>query len=489
MNKKIIIYIILLWAIKIQAQDERSFGIAFDEVSYKKLPQIALPTGEKGDNIPKMVTLRPFCPMPGQQGKVSACTGYATGYGAMTIAGAVKRRLNTPAAIRDATFSAAYVYNSVKQKKDDCSEGIVVERALQFLKEKGNCRYSDFDTVQRCAVLPDTVLVKIARKNRIRDFAPVLPFDSKPPLVVSTLKTYLRDSVPVMVVIKVNPSLAYLKKGSKIWQKRVNEASLGLHALVVTGYDEDKRLFEVMSSWGTDWGDNGFAYIDYGDMGSICLAAYVLFVSGQTPQQLPVKNQKTAIAPGIPTLGVSMLKGKLNFVRVAEVDTGYVFVQEPAQFDDLKGVYRLATGSVPTGTQYQLTSSGTTSGAYLYMFSCDASGKVELHYPKPFFSALVPGPSAQIVVPSSQSVLRLTQPGQDFIVAMYSDQPFDNIRERFYVLTNYNQDNFMIKLRQAFPELVPTQTIQHLKEMTTEGKFDPSRHNAIATVLMLRTKD
>ena len=214
-----------------KAQPTRSFGIAFDEAQYAALPPIPLSPGIKGDAFPKSITLRPFCPKVGDQGPVSACTGFATGYGAMTIHYALRNRLQKPEQVRDATFSASYIYNSVKQKQGDCAEGISVESALRFLKEKGNCFYAQFDTARACVVKPDTALALRARANRIRDFAPVLPLGSTAPVVINTLKTYLRDSLPVVVVLKVYESFVYPTKGTKIWRKRANEPSLGLHCL------------------------------------------------------------------------------------------------------------------------------------------------------------------------------------------------------------------------------------------------------------------
>jgi hypothetical protein len=35
------------------------------------------------------------------------------------------------------------------------------------------------------------------------------------------------------------------------------------HAIVVVGYDDDTELVEIRNSWGSQWGNNGYAYIDY----------------------------------------------------------------------------------------------------------------------------------------------------------------------------------------------------------------------------------
>ena len=33
--------------------------------------------------------------------------------------------------------------------------------------------------------------------------------------------------------------------------------------MVIVGYDNSKRAFKVANSWGSDWGDNGYGWIDY----------------------------------------------------------------------------------------------------------------------------------------------------------------------------------------------------------------------------------
>ena len=36
------------------------------------------------------------------------------------------------------------------------------------------------------------------------------------------------------------------------------EENLGGHALCVIGYDDQAKRFEIINSWGTGWGNNGF---------------------------------------------------------------------------------------------------------------------------------------------------------------------------------------------------------------------------------------
>jgi C1A family cysteine protease len=42
---------------------------------------------------------------------------------------------------------------------------------------------------------------------------------------------------------------------------------LGGHAISVVGYDDDRRYWIIKNSWGTDWGEDGFARLAYGQVG------------------------------------------------------------------------------------------------------------------------------------------------------------------------------------------------------------------------------
>jgi len=41
------------------------------------------------------------------------------------------------------------------------------------------------------------------------------------------------------------------------------ENELGGHAILVTGYDDNKQLVEFKNSWGSSWGEQGYGYLTY----------------------------------------------------------------------------------------------------------------------------------------------------------------------------------------------------------------------------------
>jgi C1A family cysteine protease len=39
--------------------------------------------------------------------------------------------------------------------------------------------------------------------------------------------------------------------------------SMGGHAVLLVGYNDDTKLYKVLNSWGNEWGDNGYFYLPY----------------------------------------------------------------------------------------------------------------------------------------------------------------------------------------------------------------------------------
>jgi len=52
-----------------------------------------------------------------------------------------------------------------------------------------------------------------------------------------------------------------------LWQPKVGEEMFGGHAMCVIGYSDSKYggAFEIMNSWGTEFGEGGFFWIKYND--------------------------------------------------------------------------------------------------------------------------------------------------------------------------------------------------------------------------------
>ena len=79
------------------------------------------------------------------------------------------------------------------------------------------------------------------------------------------LKTALQSGYPVVFGFSVFQSIESpdVKQTGVIPLPKVGDSSIGGHCVLLTGWDDSKRLFQIQNSWGTDWGDKGFGYLSY----------------------------------------------------------------------------------------------------------------------------------------------------------------------------------------------------------------------------------
>jgi hypothetical protein len=79
--------------------------------------------------------------------------------------------------------------------------------------------------------------------------------------------------------------------GQKIWQPTdadYDMQGLGGHCMCVIGYDDylEGGAFQLMNSWGTEWGINGNCYVKYADFAHFTKEAYGVYPMGEvkTPE-------------------------------------------------------------------------------------------------------------------------------------------------------------------------------------------------------------
>lgn len=90
------------------------------------------------------------------------------------------------------------------------------------------------------------------------------------------LRKALMRGNPVMVDIRVDKTFLNLSNTSA-WEY-TGTGGVSVEPIIVTGYSEEKKAFEVTGAYGNGWGRDGYAWISYDDMGKLSENAYVLVV-------------------------------------------------------------------------------------------------------------------------------------------------------------------------------------------------------------------
>ena len=79
----------------------------------------------------------------------------------------------------------------------------------------------------------------------------------------------------------------------------MNDVHLGGHALVLVGFNDEKKVFIVRNSQGTKWGDNGYAYIPYAYILNpmLCRDFWVLESNTDSVTQKPLDETANHLPP------------------------------------------------------------------------------------------------------------------------------------------------------------------------------------------------
>lgn len=211
------------------------------------IPLASTPFG--GDELPASVDLSDKMPPVGNQGKQQSCVAWAIAYALKSYQ--EKLELN-----QQLLFSPSYIYNQIN---NGMNAPTYVTDGLNILSDQGVCQldnmpYNENDWTTK----PSADAKDNARKFRIDFWRQVNVQDTK------EVKAQLAAGYPVIIGAEVSKEFindGFTQQASFIWKEAGTPS--GGHCMVLVGYDDSKQAFKVMNSWGTDWGDHGFGWIDY----------------------------------------------------------------------------------------------------------------------------------------------------------------------------------------------------------------------------------
>lgn len=117
------------------------------------------------------------------------------------------------------------------------------------------------------------------QKFKINNYLHIFRTSMKGRHKVFEAKKALMRGNPVIFEMQVPENFDKLED-SKFWLKGSSKPA-EVHPFVVVSYDQDLEAFEIMSSWGSDWGSNGFLWVDFEDFGKWAMNGYVMVPDGE----------------------------------------------------------------------------------------------------------------------------------------------------------------------------------------------------------------
>lgn len=228
--------------------------------------------------LPKKVDLTSLFPEPGAQGAQQDCTAWASTYAARSyLTGtALGHRLDPLEAL-----SPAYVYNRLRPAGTPCWGTMQLVDVLNLLKTEGTVPMAEFpDNMLKCKEPASPDLRPRAATFRIDDWRAVdreVPNDWRTPLILDDVKGSLARGVPVVFAMPVDHAFKALKPGETY--RSAAPQGHDWHAMALIGYDEDRQAFRLINSWGKNWADGGYTWIDYTTFRALAGEAYALEAS------------------------------------------------------------------------------------------------------------------------------------------------------------------------------------------------------------------
>lgn len=207
----------------------------------------------QGIILPQEVDLRPFASPVKDQGDLGACVPSA-----VTSAYELLIKKHLPNQYTDLSTLFLYYNARLVEETIDHDVGVMhIKNALKVAKLCGLSRDSLWNyTEDRLTDRPSDDAYIDALSRRITSYKMVSSIDN--------IIENLADDHPVVVGMDVFEDFDSLTKDDPVVKMPWRGAySMGGHSVVIVGYSLPNQQFTIKNSFGTDWGDSGYAYVPF----------------------------------------------------------------------------------------------------------------------------------------------------------------------------------------------------------------------------------
>jgi C1A family cysteine protease len=341
--------------------------VQFDKAEVFEPLAASLPENKQAGRV----SLLQYAPKRMSQGRQGSCTAWASAYAAATILHAASTGEN-PDKI---AFSPAFVYNQITQ--GNCT-GTNIGQTLEKLSEEGSLTLAEFPYTDRsCDTEPNGQQMQKAERYKLRGFNRLTLKSDEYKIDREAIKQNISQGAPVVVGMAVGGSFYELSNGSEIWQPTQRDRaalkkslggnivddggsdSFGGHAMCVVGFDDSYQggAFQIMNSWGENWGNKGVFWMKYDDFEYFTNAFYGE-AYGMYP--LPKKNREFDFE-----CAIGLLENQRNTYFPFKAKGGNVFE---------------TTKVIPQNTKFKIAVKNEVE-CYTYVFGQETNGTSYVLFP------------------------------------------------------------------------------------------------------------
>jgi hypothetical protein len=198
------------------------------------------------------------------QGNSNKCVAYSIGYIMDFYNGVESGNTNY-----ESVSSPEYIFSLYKsENNDDCAIGSQLAQPNgkglgQLLVTNGTCFWNTLSPPDpqtqgyTCSTLTGAYHQE-AQTNK-----PLAYYALNETAINDTekMKSFIHAGYPIHFAIEIGDEFS--KLGSDVWEIKDRDGTLGSHAMVIVGWDDSKNAYKIANSWGREWGENGYGWIDY----------------------------------------------------------------------------------------------------------------------------------------------------------------------------------------------------------------------------------
>jgi hypothetical protein len=242
-------------------------GEVFNKSIFFRFQQKQL-TVKNEDELSAAVSLKPYCPKAGEQ-RYGTCYSYATAYSARTILFNIT--LNETQQTDAHIFSPGFIQKLMRKKRWRCKrQGASTHVACQKMAMIGVVKRVDYPMDCSGKAITQSLRSE-ALKFRVkikRVVNPGMPNAEKTLLI----KQSLAEKKPVVITVYTKKTSMLTNTNSDYWKPTPSDLSKANsrqshHAMTIVGYDDNTYggAYQVLNSYGEDWMDKGYFWIQYED--------------------------------------------------------------------------------------------------------------------------------------------------------------------------------------------------------------------------------
>jgi hypothetical protein len=242
---------------------------AEDTSKYPREISFGFSSSGSAASLPSKVDLTDKLPPVGNQGSYGTCVVWSIGYGLRSYLNAVSNNLSQQELANPANqFSPADLWMSIpagdRNKGSGCM-GANFEPAFDVLVSRGiaSLNVAPYSSIN-CDASPQQSWTSDAAKYKIKNYRMIAETDQ----TAENLKSHLAQGRAISFGAKLGDNfMAWRGDGVLNSDTYLGPDMMhAYHAILLAGYDDSRGAngaFLVYNSWGTDWGNSGYIWVDY----------------------------------------------------------------------------------------------------------------------------------------------------------------------------------------------------------------------------------